>query len=77
MGYRRVVYDLKGCKKVVGFNIDQIELNSIMKKYKDNIHHYSEIIIQFGYITFFSIICPVAPFLTIITNIIDIRFTSF
>jgi len=70
--YRRVVMNFKGITDK-NFNIDKIELNSYMQKYVDNVTMYSNQMIQYGYILFFSVYCPIAPFIAILMNTIEIR----
>ncbi len=45
-------------------------------KYDGTFREYSEIVIQFGYITLFVVVFPLAPFLALLNNLIEIRVDS-
>ena len=50
-----------------------IERESLSLKYKGTHEEYMEIFTQFGYVTFFSSIYPLAGFLALINNVFEIR----
>ena len=54
-------------------DITQVERESSSPKYKGTHGEYIEIMIQFGYVTFFSSIYPLAGFLALINNMFEIR----
>ena len=55
------------------FNIDQVEISSKLEKYLEPTIFYSEIFIQFGYVTLFAAAFPLAPVISILNNIFELR----
>jgi anoctamin-8 len=53
--------------------IKQIEREGASPVYKGTHEDYMEILIQFGYVTFFSSVYPLAGFLALLNNIFEIR----
>ena len=51
----------------------QIERESSSPNYKGTYEEYMEIFVQFGYVTFFSSVYPLAGFLALLNNIFEIR----
>lgn len=56
--------------------IDYIELNSVMpmKLEKTEIMEISDIFIMFGLATMYACACPIACFLVLIYNLVDLKF---
>ena len=39
----------------------------------DNVNDYMELVVQFGFITMFSFVFPLAPFLSLLANLLEIN----
>jgi hypothetical protein len=57
--------------------LPQWERESKKPKFPGTFDEYSEMIIQFGYITLFASVFPLAPLMALINNIIEIRTDAF
>jgi len=58
-------------------NLPQWEKESKKPKFPGTFDEYSEMIIQFGYITLFASAFPVAPLMALLNNIVEIRTDAF
>ena len=57
--------------------ISNIECENSLPKYKGTFDEYIEIFIQFGYVTFFSSVYPLAGLFALLNNIFEIRGDAF
>ena len=75
-----VDYSAIAAKRTVDKNgnleVSEACIQSIMPVFS-SFEEYAEMIIQFGYVTFFSVAFPFAPFLALLNNVIAIRGSAF
>jgi len=57
--------------------LPQWELDGKLSPYQGTFDEYSEMVIQFGYVTLFASAFPLAPFLAVLNNIVEIRTDAF
>jgi len=57
--------------------IPQWERDSKLANYQGTLDEYSEMVIQFGYITLFASAFPLAPMMAVLNNIVEIRTDAF
>jgi len=58
-------------------DLSQWEADQKLEDYQGTLDEYSEMVIQYGYITLFASAFPLAPFMAVINNIIEIRTDAF
>ena len=71
---RRMVYDFGKGTILSKTPVDAIEMDASMNKAQLVIHRYSELMVQFGYITMYSAVCPVASLLGLLANMLELRY---
>ena len=57
--------------------MDAVELNSVRNEDMGDIIQYSEVLIQFGFVTFFAAAFPLGPVICLMTNSLEMRFKIF
>jgi len=58
-------------------NLPQWEADSKLGDYQGTLDEYSEMVIQYGYLTLFASAFPLAPLMAVINNMIEIRTDAF
>ena len=71
---RRVVYDFNHNQLLSKTPIDSIEMDTNMNKAQLVIHRYAELMVQFGYITMYSAVCPVASLLGLFAGMLELKY---
>lgn len=71
---RRVVYDYRTNQLLNKTPIDSIEMDSSMNKAQLVIHRYAELMVQFGYITMYSAVCPIASLLGLFAGMLELKY---
>jgi anoctamin-8 len=75
--YKRQVLDCNRGITKEQWNLDDIELNGQRFPFIDAVDYYSEMIIQFGFITMFAAAFPLGPALALLSNLAEIRMRVF
>jgi len=73
-------FQMRRFEKAVGEStstLPQYEKDSKLAAYQGTFDEYSEMVIQYGYITLFAAAFPLAPLMAVINNMIEIRTDAF